>query len=229
MRLCSFPLPALLSSPTHHFFSKTSTSCLTVIYHHISRESVNSQPTAWFSSIFFCTSCLNITIASTVLSLSTNPNCFGAIVITARIIISATSCLYHFFCYFRPCSNSFIPMLFAHYRMSPFFLNIVTNTFFFKSAAIISSIHASLSYSVIHFTRSSPPAFVMALLASQMPEFHIKVRHHQGPSLCSFLVVITLDFLSEHLEAEDMCQLLFADGFAILENSEHQLQEMIQS
>ena len=58
-------------------------------------------------------------------------------------------------------------------------------------------------------------------------EFEIRVGLHQGSALSPLLFAIVIDVLSEHLRAEDLWELLFADDLAIMADSADQLQERL--
>ena len=56
-------------------------------------------------------------------------------------------------------------------------------------------------------------------------EFLIGVGLHQGSALSPLLFAVIIDVLSEHLRAENLWELLFADDLAIMADSKEQLQE----
>ena len=58
-------------------------------------------------------------------------------------------------------------------------------------------------------------------------EFEIKVGLHQGSTLSPLLFAVIIDVLSEHLRAENLWELLFADDLVIMADSEEQLQERL--
>ena len=58
-------------------------------------------------------------------------------------------------------------------------------------------------------------------------EFEIGVGLHQGSALSPLLFAVIIDVLSEHLRAENLWELLFADDLAIMADSEEQLQERL--
>ena len=58
-------------------------------------------------------------------------------------------------------------------------------------------------------------------------EFEIGVGLHQGSVLSPLLFAVIIDVLSEHLRAENLWELLFADDLAIMADSEEQLQERL--
>ena len=58
-------------------------------------------------------------------------------------------------------------------------------------------------------------------------EFEIGVGIHQGSALSPLLFAVIIDVLSEHLRAENLWKLLFADDLAIMADSEEQLQERL--
>ena len=47
-------------------------------------------------------------------------------------------------------------------------------------------------------------------------EFEIKVGLHQGSALSPLLFAVIIDVLSEHLRAENLLELLFADDLVIM-------------
>ena len=50
---------------------------------------------------------------------------------------------------------------------------------------------------------------------------------HQGSALSPLLFAVIIDVLSEHLRAENLWKLLFADDLVIMADSEEQLQERL--
>ena len=56
-------------------------------------------------------------------------------------------------------------------------------------------------------------------------EFEIGVGLHKGSALSPLLIAVIIDVLSEHLRAENLWELLFADDLAIMVDSEEKLQE----
>ena len=58
-------------------------------------------------------------------------------------------------------------------------------------------------------------------------EFEIGVDLHQGSALSPLLFAVIIDVLSEHLRAENLWELLFADDLAIMADSEEQLHERL--
>ena len=50
---------------------------------------------------------------------------------------------------------------------------------------------------------------------------------HQGSALSPLLFIVIIDVLSEHLRAENLWELLFADDLVIMADSEEQLQERL--
>ena len=58
-------------------------------------------------------------------------------------------------------------------------------------------------------------------------EFEIGVGLHQGSALSPLLFAVIIDVLSEHLRAQNLWELLFADDLAIMADSEEQLEERL--
>ena len=58
-------------------------------------------------------------------------------------------------------------------------------------------------------------------------EFEIKIGLHQWSALSPLLFAVIINVLSEHLLAENLWELLFADDLVIMADSEEQLQERL--
>ena len=58
-------------------------------------------------------------------------------------------------------------------------------------------------------------------------EFEIGVGLHQGSAMSPLLFAVIIDVLSEHLRAENLWELLFADDLAIMADSEEQPQDIL--
>ena len=64
-------------------------------------------------------------------------------------------------------------------------------------------------------------------IEGQSRVLEIGVGLHQGSALSPLLFAVIMDILSEHLRAENLWELLFADDLPIMADSKEQLQERL--